>query len=210
MQADWLKRLTEFVQTYPKGEDTPDAMLQAGMVSEFLDKDVDAKNWYTQLTRNFPDKIQGTKAAGCLWRLASEGQPFRLAAPLLADPNQVFDIETLKNKVVVVYYWAAWNSQSVGDFAKLKLLLDTYGKKGVELVCVNLDNKLDDARDYLSRAPAPGTQIFKAGGLESKLATDYGIMVLPHLFVIDRTGNVANRKVQIGNLEEEIKKQTAK
>src|SRR5439155_6367348 len=33
-QMHWLTRLTEFVKTYPRSEDTADAMMQLGMVSE--------------------------------------------------------------------------------------------------------------------------------------------------------------------------------
>ena len=129
---------------------------------------------------------------------------------MLSDTSSVFDIEALKGKVVVVYYWAAWNSQSLGDFAKLKLLMDAQGSKGVELVSINLDNSIDDARNFLKTTPAPGTHLYQSGGLESKLATQYGIVMLPHLFVIDRTGKVANRKIQINGLEEEVKKQLQK
>ncbi len=44
------------------------------------------------------------------------------------------------------------------------------------------------------------------GGQESKLATDYGIMSLPSLFVVNRDGKVASRAVQVNNLDDEIKK----
>src|SRR5262249_28760449 len=42
VQKAWLEKLTSFVKTYQKAEDTPDAMLQLGMVCEFLGKDVEA------------------------------------------------------------------------------------------------------------------------------------------------------------------------
>jgi hypothetical protein len=210
VQQEWLDRLSKFVQTYPKGEDTADAILQAGMVSEFLDKETEAKNWYSQVVKNFPDSPQAAKANGAIHRLESDGKPFKLAGPMLQDTSQVFDIDSMQGKVVIVYYWAAWNNQAVGDFAKLKLLLETYGKKGVELVCINLDNTVEDAKGFLSRSPAPGTQLYQAGGLESKLATSYGVTVLPNVFVIDRQGKMANRKIQINSLEEEVKKQLLK
>jgi Thioredoxin-like len=210
VQKDHLERLSKFVQTYSKAEDTPDALQQLGMISEFLDKDVEAKNWYMQLVKNFPATVQAAKAEGCIRRMDSDGQVFKLAGPMLNDPNMVFDIDTYKGKIVVVYYYAAWNSQSVGDFAKLKQLLDLYGKKGVELVCINLDNKIEEARDFLSHSPAPGTHLYQTGGLESKLAVHYGVVVLPNLFVIDRTGKVANHKLQTNGVEDEIKKQLLK
>ncbi len=211
VQQDWLDRLSKFVQTYPKAEDTPDAMLQAGMVSEFLDKDTEAKNWYLQLIKHFPDSPQAAKAQGAITRLESEGKPFKLVGPLLQDTTQVFDVDSLHGKVVIVYYWAKWNSQSLGDFAKLKLLLETYGKtKGIELVCINLDNTIEEAKAFLARTPSPGTHLFQKGGLDCNLAASYGVMVLPNVFVIDRQGKMANRKIQINNLEDEIKKQLLK
>ncbi len=213
IQQEWLERLSKYIQTYPKAEDTPDALLQAGMVSEFLDKEVEAKNWYIQLKKNFPTTAQAKKAGGAIERLESEGKPFKLAGPMLNDTNQPFDIAELKNKITIVYYWAAWNSQSVGDFAKLKQLLDTHGKKGVELVCVNLDSTVEEAKEFLASkavAPAPGIHLHQPGGLDSNLATSYGIMVLPNAFVIDRQGNMANRKIQMNSLKEEVEKQLLK
>jgi hypothetical protein len=206
VQQEWLARLTKFIQDYPKAEDTPDAMLQAGMVSEFLDKAVDAKNWYGQLKKTFPDKPQAVKAAGAITRLELDGQPVKLAGPTLNDPNVAFDLDQLHGKIVIVYYWASWNSQCAGDFAKIKALLTSQAGKGVELVGINLDSSLDDARKFLQQSPAPGTHLYQTGGLDGKLATDYGIMVLPNLFLIGKDGKCVSRNVQITSLEDEIKK----
>jgi hypothetical protein len=57
------------------------------------------------------------------------------------------------------------------------------------------------------KAPAPGTHLFLAGGLESPLATQYGILGLPNLFLIGKDGKVVSRTVQITTLETEIQKQ---
>jgi thiol-disulfide isomerase/thioredoxin len=206
VQEAWLERLAKFVQTYPRAEDTPDALLQLGMVSEFLSKEIEAKKWYQQLATNFADKPQAAKGAGALKRLDLEGKPLELAAPALAD-GSTFDVAKLHGKVVIVYYWASWNQQCVGDFAKLKLLLDTYGAKGVDLVSVNLDTTAEEAKSFLTKAPAPGTHLFQAGGLESPLATQYGILGLPNLFLVGKDGKVVSRTVQITTLETEIQKQ---
>jgi hypothetical protein len=58
----------------------------------------------------------------------------------------------------------------------------------------------------LKKTQAPGVHLFTSGGLEGKLATDYGIMVLPSLFLVDKDGKVLNRTVQVIGLEEELKK----
>ncbi len=205
VQKEWIDRLTEFVTKYPKADDGADALLQLGMVSEFLAKEIEAKKWYEQLARDYPDKPQAVKATGAKKRLELEGKPLELSGPLL-DGGQ-FSMTRIAGKVAVVYYWASWNQQCVGDFAKLKLLLDTYGPKGFEVVCVSLDGTAEEAASFLKRVQAPGVHLHQPGGLESKLATDYGVMVLPNLFLVGKDGKVVSRTIQINGLEDELKKQ---
>jgi thiol-disulfide isomerase/thioredoxin len=204
VQQEWLDKLARFVAAYPKADDAPDALLQLGLVNEFLGKEVEAKNWYGQVVKNFSGKPQAVKAAGSLERLGLEGKPMRLAGPLLSDGNTAFDIDQLKGKFVVVYYYASWNGQCAADFKKLDALLKD--NKDVAVLCVNLDSSIAEARDFLSRTPGPGTHIYQSGGLEGKLATQYGVQVLPSLFLVGKDGKCLSRSVQIGSLEDEIKK----
>jgi len=171
-----------------------------------LNKDVEAKNWYLQVKKNHTDKPQAAKAIGAIRRLESYSQPFTLTGPTLNDPNVTFDVEKLRGEAVVVYYWASWNTQSLGDFAKLNLLLQAQSKNGVELVAVNLDATAEEAKQFLSKSPAPGTHLHQDGGLESRLATDYGILSPPTFFLVGKDGKVVSHTVQINNLEEEVRK----
>lgn len=204
VQEAWLARLAKFVQDYPKAEDTPDALLQLGMVNEFIGKEIPAKNWYDKLAQDFADHPLAKRAQGALRRLEVEGKPLELSGPLLNGGS--FSMGQAAGKIVIVYYWASWNQQCLGDFAKLKLLLNSYASKGVELVCVNLDDSMQQATQFLQSSPAPGIHLHQPGGLESPLGVQYGVMVLPHLFLVNRDGKVVSRTVQVSNLEEEIKK----
>jgi hypothetical protein len=204
VQTEWVATLTKFVTTYPKAEDTPDAIMQLGTVNEFLQKDTEAKNWYNQLVHNYADTKQAVKAKGAIRRLELDGQPMPLAGPTLKDPNTTFNIDSLHGKYVIVYYWASWTSQSVGDFAKLRLILD--GNKDVELVAINLDNTPKEAQDFLTKSPAPGIHLRQEGGLECKLATDYGVTLPPNVFLLGKDGKCLSHMAHVANVEEEIKK----
>jgi hypothetical protein len=206
VQEQWLARLTKFVSDYPKSEDTPDALLQLGMVSEFMNKEIEAKKWYETLAKDFPSHPLAPKAAGARARLELEGKPLQLGGQLL--DGTPFDLTQLRGKVVIVYYWASWNKdRCVGDFATLKLLLDNHASQGLALVGVNLDSTAEEAKNFLQRSPAPGIHLFQPGGLESPLATQYGIMVLPNIFLVDKDGKVISRTVQqVNGLEDEVKK----
>ncbi|HLN27642.1 MAG TPA: thioredoxin-like domain-containing protein [Gemmataceae bacterium] len=206
VQEQWLERLTKFVDAYPRAEDAPEALMQLGMVSEFVNKETEAKKWYQRLAKDFSDHPLGAKAQGALRRLDLEGKSLELSGSLLDGGR--FNIEQLRGKTVIVYYWASWNKdRCVGDFATLRLLLDKFAAKGLALVCVNLDNTAEEANAFLQRSPAPGFHLFQPGGLESPLATQYGVMVLPNLFLVDKDGKVVSRAIQqVGGLEDELSK----
>src|SRR5262249_5993736 len=153
-----------------------------------LAKETEAKKWYEQFVANFSSHPLAAKIQGALRRLDLEGKPLELSSPTLSGGT--FDISQLRGKVVVVYYWWSWKDECAGDFAKLKLLLNAYGSKGLELVCVNLDNTAAEANAFLKRSPSPGVQLFQPGGLESPLAKRYGIMFLPNFFLVGKDGNV--------------------
>lgn len=209
VQKDWLENLTAFVKAYPKADDTPDAMLQLGMVCEFLGKEVEAKNWYLQLGKSFEGRPQALKGEGAARRLGLEGQTMALAAPTLSDSGTPYDIDQLRGKIVVVYYWASWNGQANSDFARLKAIVEK-GEGKVAVLGVNVDATAKEGKEFADKNSAPGVQLYTPGGLDSKLATQYGVMVLPSVFVVGADGKVANKAGQIGTLEDEIKKMLKK
>jgi hypothetical protein len=205
-QESWRDRLKKFIEEYPQAEDAPDALLQLGMISEFVNKDTEAKNYYDLLVRNHARSPLATKAQGALRRLTSDGKEFALTGPELGT-GQPIDVARLRGKVVVVYYWASWNQQCAADFFKLKSIVGQFGSKGLELVCVNLDNSPAEAEAFVRQAQAPGTHLHQVpGGLDSPLAVQYGVMVLPNLFLVGADGKVVSHTVQMSGLEDEVKK----
>ena len=85
-------------------DDTPDAMMQAGITNEMLMKEAEAKRWYQVLILSFPDSPQRTRAKGAVVRLELEGKQMELAGPVLGT-GQPFD---------VVQFTARWSSSTTG------------------------------------------------------------------------------------------------
>ena len=202
LQQAWRDKLGKFVEAYPKCDDTADALLQLGMTCEFLGKEADAKKWYGKLGQEYGDKAAAVKARGAVRRLELDGKELQLHGPTLAGGS--FELAGLKGKAVVVYYWASWNQQVANDLFKLKTLSSAHG---IEIVTVNLDNSPAEAKAFLDKNPSAGTHLFQQpSGLDGTLANQYGINVLPSLFLIGRDGKVVSHTVQISSLEDEIKK----
>ena len=203
LQDTWRETLAKFVGDFPKAEDAPDALMQLGMLNEFIDKTADATRWYDKLAKDFPGHVLGKKAQGCLYRLNLEGAPFVLAGKTLAGAE--FTSANLRGKAVVVYFWASWNGSAAGDFTRIKQALSALSGKA-ELVGVNLDAKSEEADAFLKANPVAGTHLYAPGGQDGAIATQFGITVLPMVFIVGPDGKVVNRNAQAATLEEDLKK----
>jgi hypothetical protein len=89
--------------------------------------------------------------------------------------------------------------------AQLKELLSKYGKYGFEVIGVSLDSNPQDLGDFLRENELPWPQIWEKGGLDSPLANELGIVVVPTAILIDREGKVANRDAHVSQLENDLK-----
>ena len=69
-------------------------------------------------------------------------------------------------------------------------------KQVLEIVGVSLDNEKGDLEAFLKEQQITWPQIFEPGGIDSRLATDHGIISLPTMFLIDGQGKVVNRSLR--------------
>lgn len=210
LQSEWQEQLSKFVQAYPKAEDTGDALIQMAMTCEFTGKDQEAIRWYKQISGTFPEGPLAPKADGAVRRLESIGKKMDLTGPQLGT-GAPFNLNQLQGKVVVVYYWATYCESCPKEFAQLRKIHGELAAKGLELVCVNLDDKSSKATQFLTGVPVPGIHLFELnkdgqGGLDSPYAVRYGINGLPTMFLVDRNGNVIRHGLQINELEDALKK----
>jgi hypothetical protein len=90
---------------------------------------------------------------------------------------------------------------------QLQAIVDKYGSKGLQVVTVCLDNDAKAAATTVANNKIPGTQLFMPGGLDgSPLASEYGVLVIPQLFIVGKDGKVVNRNAQITTLEDDVKR----
>ncbi len=211
-QDKWLTNLADFAKKYSKAEDTPESLYHLGNGCEFAGKFDEAKRWYGQLADGFPNHHLAPRAKGCVARLNLVGNPLVLTAPLLYDPSKQFDVASLTNKVVIVHFWSSQSEQYKDDFVRLSRLMKEVGtKQNVELVCISVDDSAAKAKEAIQKTDAPGIHLYQAppnnsGGSNSPLATQYGIHMLPTVFVVGRNGRVTSNGLQIGDIEMELKR----
>jgi thiol-disulfide isomerase/thioredoxin len=203
IQADRRKALEQYVSDYPKGIDAAEAMLQLAIEREWAGQEDEAKKWYQRITSEYADAPVAKKAAGALTRLDSVGQPiaFRGKTP----SGDAVDLARYKGSVVLIQFWATWCEPCKADMAVLKELTSKYGST-LKVIGVNLDSKSADLNAFLSENRLPWPQIYEEGGLDSPPANQLGIVTVPTVILVDRSGKVVSRNVRTAELETEVKK----
>ena len=205
IQAQWLKDLEKFVDTFSRSPDAAEAMLQLAVAQEFAGKLKEAKAWYSQIVDDFPQVPLAKKAAGAKRRLDSVGKTMRLKG--LSIQGKAVDLASYRGKTVLIHYWATWCEPCKQDLEVLRQMQAKYGSRGFALVGVTLDSDRQTLIDYLAKNRLPWPQLHEEGGLESRLATEMGILTLPTMILVDGKQQVINRNIHATQLDDELKKQ---
>ena len=204
IHEQWLKNLEDFAITYPECPDTAEAMLQLAMAHEFAGDEEQAKKWYDQIVKSFPQTAQARKATGAQTRLDSVGNVIRFNGK--AADGKTVDLNGYRGNVVIIQYWASWCEPCKADMTVLKDLAIRYGKKGFQVIGVNLDSSMQEMKSYLGQNPLPWKQIHEDGGLDSRPANELGIHTLPTMILVDQKGRVVNRNIHVAELDTELRK----
>ena len=203
LQTEWLKKLEQYVNDYPKSPDAAEALLQIGLAQEFAGQESEAKKWYSQIVSDFPESLQAKKAAGGKLRLSSVGKV--LAFQGKSVTGELINLAKYRGQVVLIQYWSTTCEPCRADMAVLKDLLGKY-PRNFSVIGVSLDRTEQEVSAFLKENRPQWAQVFEPGGMESRPALELGIMTLPTMLLIDQEGKVVNRNVGATEIEGELKR----
>ena len=141
-----------------------------------------------------------------------------LAATCLhADPAPAWDLKSLdgksvklsdfKGKVVILDFWATWCPPCRAEIPNFVDLQKQYGKKGLQVVGVSLDQGPVDGVVSFAKAQNINYPIVMG---DDDVAQKYGgVQAIPTTFIIDPKGNIVQKHVGFTDKDEfeaEIKK----
>jgi len=201
LQVAWFENLAAFVEKHPKAAEAAEAMLQLAFRDEFEGRDAEAIARYGEIASGFPDTPHARKAAGAARRLESEGKPLGLAGKSL-DGRQV-SIEALKGRPVLVHFWSTDCEPCKVDLAQIRELNAKYGQR-IGCIGVAVDGDRAKLAAFLADKPLSWPQLHEDGGLDSRLAEEFGILALPTMMLVAADGTVADRNVSITDLEKKL------
>lgn len=197
-QEWWLQQLEVFAKTWPESEDAADAMVQLAISLELIGRIDDAKRWYATLVQDHGQSNAGIRARGALTRLGLAGKPLILEGKSLT--GQPISSTQYRGRVTLVVFWASWAQPYTDELPKLTGLYQKYNRSGFEILGVNLDADASGLSAYLKQNGGAWQHIRDAGGTDGQIAKDFGIVTVPTMFIVDKTGRVAGA-VTMENVE---------
>jgi len=199
-QKWWFEQLESFARQWPKSEDAADAVVQLAISYELMGRIDDAKAWYAQLAKNYPETEGGVKAQGALRRLTLTGKKLQLSGKNLA--GQAGSSTQYQNKVLLVVFWASYAQPFTDDLEAIKAVYAKHQKAGFEILGVNMDTDTAAVTAYLKQHGLVWQNLRDVPKAEGQQPGDFGfgIVSVPTMFIVNKDGTVEGG-ITTANLE---------
>jgi thiol-disulfide isomerase/thioredoxin len=188
-QSWWLEQLEVYARRWPKSEDAADAIVQLAISLELMGRLDDAKAWYQRLATDYERSNAGIRARGAMKRLSLTGNRLQLSGKTMQ--GQPLSADNYRGRVTLVVFWATWAVPFTDDLPELNQIYARYKGNGFDILGVNLDANADAIPPYVRQHKIAWQSIRDAGGTDGQLAREFGIVSVPTMFVVDKSGIVA-------------------
>jgi len=105
--------------------------------------------------------------------------------------GETVSLESHRGNVIILDFWASWCSPCRASMPHIEAIAERFAADGVVLLGISLDRTLRDAETYLAQLNSP--QMLALWGSYTQavsVARSYGVLGIPHTFLIDRQGIV--------------------
>jgi hypothetical protein len=213
----WLEEFARqarlFATTFPEEETRAMIVLQAAARSCELHRKYDeAAGCYAAIEKKFPKHQHAAQASAALRRLSLKGQTLQLAGPTL--DGGFSRIDDFAGKLVLVCFWDTESEEFLKTVPMIQSIAKKYGKSGLAVIGVNLDEEESTVAEYLEEHPMPWPHIFHPDPLQRRwdnpVVKYYGVQDVPCLWLVDGEGTVVDMTVQPETLEKVVREQLSK
>ncbi|MDF1823607.1 MAG: TlpA disulfide reductase family protein [Verrucomicrobiales bacterium] len=175
--------------------------------SESGDKDA-AREFVEQAKKDLGSHPQGPQIMqffdGMLGQLAMPGVGDAMAIKFTSTDGKEIDLAAMKDKVVLVDFWATWCGPCVAEMPHVISTYEKHKEAGFEVVGISLDSDRSALDAFLAENEMTWPQYFDGEGWGNKIAKEFGITGIPATFLLGKDGKIAATNLRGNALEETV------
>jgi peroxiredoxin len=183
-------------------------MTKARICSEVLRDQKQYDELARQLRRDFPN----TKPAAALKRmeLAAKAHAELVVGKQFPEFSRndttgaARSVSGYKGKILMIDFWATWCGPCVKELPNVKEVYDKHHAEGFEVIGVSLDKDAQKLKSFVEEREIPWPQILDDKDTDDALKTQYGVMAVPSIFLLDRQGKIIGLNVRGEALEKAV------
>ncbi len=112
---------------------------------------------------------------------------------LTNDSGTPVNLRDYAGKVVYLNFWASWCAPCMKKMQQMQSLQNGKQIPNVVFVNVSLDRKEELWKKTLKQKKFSGVHLWAEGNIDSEIANDYQIRILPQYYIIDKNGGFAEK-----------------
>lgn len=181
-------------QVYEAGMSVGEGLIDAGKVDE-------VKALYALIRKRFNfvtniDEVLGPKTEELFW--LGRTPPALEGKDLAGQPVDL--TKDYKGKVVILDFWATWCGPCIAALPELKAVYRKYHPKGLEVIGISLDQRMEDLKSFVAREKIAWRQWCDLKSFAGPNPRKYDVSGIPTVFIINRQGKISRVGVPEGQL----------
>tara|TARA_R110002124_G_scaffold219424_1_gene385308 strand:- start:16346 stop:16945 length:600 start_codon:yes stop_codon:yes gene_type:complete len=113
-------------------------------------------------------------------------------------------LSDFEGKTVLLTFWASWCPTCRAENKHLADIYPEYKDKGFEILAVSLDRSRTNWEKAVEKDGIVWTQVSDLQGVDSPIATKYGVYATPTTFLIDSSGIVIGKDLRGVELDQKL------
>jgi thiol-disulfide isomerase/thioredoxin len=196
----------KFVNKHPNSPVAPEVLgymfsesyLSRNQMDDIMGKfSGDAKN--TSMYHYFDDEYQAIKRTSP----GAKAPEFMLKTPNGED----FSLSDIKNKYILIDFWASWCKPCRASYPHLKKVYEKYKDKGFEVLAVSTDSDHDAWKKAIKEDQTTWIHVvdtFNRPGFPSDTSTLYAVPFLPTTYLLDKNGVILAKNLSPDELDKKM------